>query len=166
MKIIQSLFYSAALLLCIIGSAGSTDFENPRMALVISESSFQQRWGVTQMSAHGWAAVANLAGIPYDCLFLEQFAGDVDLSRYQLLVLGQCTYIADSLYTGILSSLKSYLNRGGHLIIDGPLAINNEKAVERAHGDLDALLGIEYTGFHGDADFRIKVGNNRHYITW
>ncbi|HPG38954.1 MAG TPA: hypothetical protein PLP19_08865 [bacterium] len=165
MKILQQFTFLLILLPGIIHPAWSAGFENPRLALVISESSFQQRWGVTQMSAHGWAAVANLAGIPYDCLFLEQFAGDVDLSRYQLLVLGQCTYVADSLYNGILSSLKGYLDKGGHLIIDGPLAINNEKAAERTHAELDELLGIEYTGFHGDADFRIKVANNRHYIT-
>ncbi len=32
-------------------------FNNPRLGIVISKTSFQQRWGVTQMSAHGWAAV-------------------------------------------------------------------------------------------------------------
>ena len=52
-------------------SAASFEYKNPRIGIVISKTSFEQKWGVTQMSAHGWTAVANLAGIPYDCLFLS-----------------------------------------------------------------------------------------------
>ncbi|MBN2413262.1 hypothetical protein JXQ31_16400 [candidate division KSB1 bacterium] len=165
MKILHRFILSGVLLLCLIQFAFSSGYENPRIALVISESSFQQRWGVTQMSAHGWAAVANLAGIPYDCLFLKNLAGENDLSKYKSIVICQCTYVEDGLYSKVLNSLKNYINQGGNLIIEGPFAINNEKAEERNHADLDELIGIEYSGFFGNSDYRIKVSNNRHYIT-
>ena len=139
-------------------------FENPRLAIVISRTSFEQKWGVTQMAAHGWGAAANLAGIPYDCLFLEELT-QADLARYQLLILAQCSYAPEQVYQQDLPLLKKYLNRGGHLIIDGPLAIFDEKAQERTHADLDSLLGLRYDGFRGNDLCRIKVGNADHYIT-
>jgi aspartate aminotransferase len=35
------------------------------------------------MSAHGWAAVANLAGIPYDCLFVSDLADVKAMDKIQ-----------------------------------------------------------------------------------
>jgi len=45
-------------------------FEKPLAAIVISQASFQRDWQTTQMSGHGWTGIANLAGTPYDTLFL------------------------------------------------------------------------------------------------
>jgi hypothetical protein len=73
-------------------------FENPRVGIVICKTSFQHHWGVTQMAAHGWAAAVNLAGIPYDCLFLEDISGNKNLADYDLLIFGQCGYVEDDLY--------------------------------------------------------------------
>ena len=73
-------------------------FENPRAALVISKTSFTHHWGVTQMSAHGWGGVMNLAGIPYDCFFVEDFSEDMDLAKYDCLIFSQCTYLTDESY--------------------------------------------------------------------
>jgi uncharacterized membrane protein len=146
-------------------ATAGTGAENPRIGIVISKTSFQQRWGVTQMSAHGWAAVANLAGIPYDCLFLADLPGQKNLNEYDALIIGQCTYMEKTLYPEVLKSVKSYLENGGNLIIDGPFATLDEKAQERDHADLDKLFEIQYDGFHGDSDFRIKVQDNTIYIT-
>jgi len=152
------------ILLIALLAAQLSAFENPRLAIVISRTSFEQKWGVTQMAAHGWGAAANLAGIPYDCLFLEDLP-QADLTRFRLMILAQCSYATDEAYSQNLATLKKYLNRGGHLIIDGPLAMFDEKAQERGHADLDSLLGLSYDGFRGNDQSRIRVLTADHYIT-
>ncbi|MEJ2637357.1 MAG: hypothetical protein P8184_18975 [Calditrichia bacterium] len=139
--------------------------ETPRIGIVISKTSFQQRWGVTQMSAHGWSAVANLAGIPYDCLFLSELPTTKDLSKYDALIIGQCTYVGKDLYPEMVKSVKDYLAAGGNVIIDGPFATLDEEAQQRDHSDLDNLLNILYAGFEGSSDYRIKVKDNTSLIT-
>jgi uncharacterized membrane protein len=147
-----------------VGQA-QTRYDSPRIGIVIDETSYKQRWGITQMTAHGWAGIANLAGIPYDCLFLKELPQHQNLSRYTALVLAQCSYVDEKLYPQIKNTLKKYLSTGGHLVIDGPLAIYDESAQARNHDDLDSLLGIEYNGFKGDSTYRIKISNTDHYIT-
>lgn len=152
--------------ICLVPSlVNAASFDNPRLGIVISRTSVAQHWGVAQMSAHGWAAVANLAGIPYDCLFLEDLADNKALERYDLLIFGQCNYVDETAYQNLKSALQKYLAAGGNLIIDGPLATADAQARDRDHADLDALLGIEYAGFKGNSDYRIKVSDNAHYIT-
>ncbi len=143
----------------------SASFDTPRIGIVISKTSFEHHWGVTQMSAHGWAAVANLAGIPYDCLFLEEIAKDEQLNRYDLLIFGQCGYVEEAAYQNFKNTLQHYLGGGGNVIVDGPLAVSDERARDRKHEDLDAVLGVEYAGFKGNSDFRIKIARNTHYLT-
>ncbi|RIK76290.1 hypothetical protein DCC62_11645 [candidate division KSB1 bacterium] len=104
-------------------------------------------------------------GIPYDCLFLEDLADNKTLERYDILIFGQCNYVEETAYQNLKSALQKYLAAGGNLIIDGPLATADEQARDRRHADLDSLLGIEYAGFKGNSDFRIKVADNSHYIT-
>lgn len=142
-----------------------SSFENPRAGIVISKTSFQQHWGVTQMAAHGWAAAVNLAGIPYDCLFLEDLPAIKNLAEYDLLIFGQCGYVEDDLYKKLIPALTQYLSAGGNILIDGPLAVNDAQARERNHEKLDEILGIKYGGFHGNSEFRIKIADNTHYIT-
>lgn len=141
------------------------NFDNPRVGIVISRSSFDQRWGVTQMAAHGWAGVSNLAGIPYDCLFIEDFSEQMDLRKYNCLVFAQCTFVDEKNAQRFTQTLKRYLEQKGNLIIDGPLATHDEQGQERDHAVLDDLIGISYKGFKGSSQYRIKVNSNDHYIT-
>ena len=117
------------------------------------------------MAAHGWAAVVNLAGIPYHCIFLEDLSSTADIEQYDALILAQCGYVEDVLYNNLLSSLEEYLKQGGNIIIDGPLALNDGQAKERDHNKLDDLLNFKYNSFYGNSNFRLKVHRNRHYIT-
>lgn len=139
--------------------------ENPRVAIIISKTSFKQHWGVTQMSAHGWGGVVNLAGIPYDCLFIEDVVAAKSLQKYDCLIFGQCDYIRNDQYSSLLKAIEGYLAKGGNVILEGRLAAFDEKALERNHEKLDNLLGIEYSGFQGDSEYRIRVAHNSHFIT-
>ena len=141
------------------------EFENPRAAIVISKTSFNHHWGVVQMSAHGWGGVMNLAGIPYDCFFIEDFSEETDLNKYNCLVFTQCTYLDNESYENLLLVLNNYLSEGGNLIIDGLIGYFDEETKERDHSKLNQLLGIKYIGFYGDTDFRIKVKDSDHFIT-
>lgn len=146
-------------------SYSQVNFENPRAAIVISKTSFTHHWGVTQMSAHGWGGVMNLAGVPYDCFFVEDLSEDKDLSKYNCLIFSQCTYLTDKDYEALLTVLEKYLSEDGNLIIDGLIGYFDEETKERDHSELNELLGMKYVGFYGDTDFRIKVRNNDHFIT-
>jgi hypothetical protein len=140
-----------------------SSFKNPRVAIVISKTSFQHHWGVTQMAAHGWAGVTNLAGMPYDCLFLEDIPQN-DLSTYHALIIAQCGYVADSLYENLRDPLHNYIKQGGSLIIDGPFAIYTDDASERDHSELDSVIGLQYEGFQGNSEYRIQVNTTEHFI--
>ncbi|MCB0293076.1 MAG: hypothetical protein KDH97_22675, partial [Calditrichaeota bacterium] len=74
------------LLVMTLSALGNSAFDNPRVGIVISRAGVENQWEVVQMAAHGWGAAVNLAGIPYDCLFVEDVAGGKDLSRYQALI--------------------------------------------------------------------------------
>ncbi len=79
-----------ALLIVPLSLLGET-VENPRLAVIMSRASFDRIWDVTRLSAHGWVGVANLAGIPYDTLFLEDLVVGEHLSLYRVLVFAGCT---------------------------------------------------------------------------
>jgi hypothetical protein len=140
-------------------------FDNPRVGIVISKASYQHHWGITQMAAHGWGGVVNLAGIPYDCLFIEDINPKNNLSKYDCLIFGQCKYVNNKNYESLKDGLKNYIDQGGNIILDGGLAYFDEETRERDHSDIDKLLNISNSGFKGNSEFRIQIKENSHFIT-
>jgi len=163
MNKLQYLFFIVIILYQVTFSQIS--FEKPRIGIVISKTSFIQHWGVTQMSAHGWGGVVNLAGIPYDCFFVEDLSASQQLNNYNCLIISQCAFLTDGTYNEILNVLEKYLADGGNIILDGPFGHFDENTRQRDHSALDKLLGIKYFGFNGDSTFRVKVKNKDHFIT-
>jgi hypothetical protein len=143
----------------------AASFTNPRVALVISKTSYRLDWETIQTSSHGWAGVSNLAGLPYDSLFLEDLASTGALEKFTVLIFAQCTSADEATYNQLIPLLTNYLARGGAVVLDGPLAIFDEHGKERNHKALDDVLGLQYAGFQGDTSFRIQVLSNRHYVT-
>ena len=90
---------------------------NPRVAIIMSKASFDRAWDVSQMSAHGWVGIANLAGIPYDTVFLEDLIQEKSASRYRVLVFAQCTTVGTETSTQLLRFLQSYLQSGGNVVV-------------------------------------------------
>ena len=122
-------------------------FDNPRIGIVISKASYKHHWGITQMAAHGWGGVVNLAGIPYDCLFIEDINQENNLKKYNCLIFGQCKYVGEEHYDSLKDALKKYISEGGNIILDGGLAFYDENTQERDHSDLDDLLNVSNSGF-------------------
>jgi uncharacterized membrane protein len=157
-KFIVVIFFIPTMLI-----SGEIEF-TPRVGIVISKSSFEHRWSVTQMSAHGWTGVANLAGIPYDNLFLDDLVNE-DILNYNAIILTQCTHVKSEKFDAIKTRLKEYLAAGGNLIIDGPFAIYDDNGGETNYSMDEMLPGAVYSGFYGDNSYRIKVINNHHFVT-
>ena len=132
------------------------------MGIFMSQVSYGQNRGPSQSASRGWAGLANLAGFPYDTLFLEEIG---DLAPYRVVVFAQCTALSDKTYAVLTSVLEKYLAGGGNVIVEGALGKFDETGKERNHEALDALLGIEYGGMQGDQNFRIRTVNNEHYAT-
>lgn len=168
MKRISILLYLT--LLCIFCQIpqkiqANVNFKNQKMAIVISKASYNSNEDIRNV-AMGWAAVANMAGIPYDCIFLSDVINKEIIHNYNLLVLTHCSHIEESIYEEMLRSLPDYLSSSDkHLIVDGPIGIYNEEGEARDYSVLEDVLGIEFVGFQGDESFRIKVQTSNHFIT-
>ncbi len=136
---------------------------SPHLAIVISEASDDENWRSTQMSAHGWTALAHLAGIPYDTLTVAELL-DADLDAYNCLIFTQASHVYCRLYQPLVGKLKTYLAGTGGIIIDDLLAFYDETG--KPTGDeLNAILGVQYGGKHDGPDYRLSIQRNSHYVT-
>jgi len=157
------------LLLVVLFAIPSTlyaaQFDKPRIAIIVSKTSFEKNWETVQMAAHAWAAITNLAGIPYDTLTLSEVIESDNLEQYRALIIIQCPHISEMEYANLHTTLKKYYSSGGNFIIDGPFGIYNEKGLRRDRQELGEIIGFEHAGFRGDTTHRITVTNNKHYIT-
>ena len=100
-QFVVSLFFSVSVLRALPSSR--------RIGIVISQTSVNTEWEIAQMSAFAWTAIANIAGIPYECLLLENMA-QVDLSKYNLLIFGQCRSIHAKDYAASVALINGYLH--------------------------------------------------------
>jgi len=158
-------FGAVLLLLCGMSLASTASFTQPRVAIFLSKTSYHHAWETSQLAGHGWVGIATLAGIPYDTLFVEEMPGDEELSKYSTLVFAQATLVDDAAYSPMVLRLRVYLAGNHSVILDGPLATKDESEKERDHRALDDLLGLEYKGLLGGAEYRIRVTSNDHYVT-
>jgi len=96
------LYLQCVFLLVMISFLHPASYEKPRMGIVISTAMIQDRWMNSQMGAHGWAAVANLAGIPYDCLYLTDLTAKAHSINYDVLVITQAAYADKQIYPDLV----------------------------------------------------------------
>jgi hypothetical protein len=146
-------------------SLAAESVHNPRVAIIMSKATFDRAWDVAQMSAHGWVGVANLAGIPYDTLFLEDLVSNRSASGYRVLVFAQCTTIEPITLKQLVPFLQNHLENGGNIVIDGPLGAFAADGRQQKSTELEALLGISSLGLRSDSTFRVQVLDNHHFIT-
>ncbi|MBS1852386.1 MAG: hypothetical protein JST79_15880 [Acidobacteria bacterium] len=157
----------AAVLLFFCGSAAfaTQSFSQPRLGIFLSKASYHQDWETSQLAGHGWVGVANLAGLPYDTLFVEEMPSERELARYSALVFAQASLADDATYAQLVARLRGYLAAGHSVVVDGPLAVKDEKGNARDHQGLDDLLGVNYKGPQGESGYRIRVRSNDHFVT-
>lgn len=148
-----------------MAAASTASFTRPRLAIFLSKTSYHHDWETSQLAGHGWAGIATLAGIPYDTLFVEEMPADQELSKYSTLVFAQASLADDATYSQMVLRLGIYLAANHSVILDGPLATNDENEEERDHHALDELLGLEYRTLLAGIEYRIRVVSNGHYVT-
>src|SRR5512147_2703678 len=106
-----------AWMICAAPAAGASS-QKPRLAIFMSRASYAQNRAASESAGRGWAGLANLAGFPYDTLFLEE-AGD--LAPYRVVVFAQCAALSGKTYGETARALEKYLAAGGSVIVEGPL---------------------------------------------
>src|SRR5678810_1488691 len=77
---------AVVLVLCGLAFGSTYSFQQPRLAIFLSKTSYHHAWETSQLAGHGWVGIATLAGIPYDTLFVEEMPGDQELSKYSCLL--------------------------------------------------------------------------------
>lgn len=69
--------------------AGTLSAREAKVAVVMSKTSYGIAESETGSAGKAWTAVSNLAGLPYETLFVEDLKSEA-LDAYSLLVLSQC----------------------------------------------------------------------------
>jgi hypothetical protein len=98
--------------------AWSASAHKPRMAIFLSRATYAAHRHTAQMAGQGWAGVANLAGLPYDTLFVEEI-GSQDLVRYRVLVFAQCSAVEDRLAPKLTAAVERYAGSRIVLAVEG-----------------------------------------------
>ena len=153
----------AALFVCNSATYAAEANGSPRLAIVISEASFEQDWQSVQMAAHGWTALSHLAGLPYDTYSVTELIAS-NLNAYSTLVFAQVSHINRRDYAALIYKLQNYIATKGSLIIDGPLALYDEAGLSLGD-ELNDILRIKYKGKHGGPDYRVRISKDPHFIT-
>ena len=71
---------------------GALSAREAKVAVVMSKTSYKVAASETGAAGQAWTAVSNLAGLPYETLFVEDLEEGA-LDAYSLLVLSQCLYL-------------------------------------------------------------------------
>ena len=75
--------------------AGTLSARDAKVAVVMSKTSYGIAESETGSAGKAWTAVSNLAGLPYETLFVEDLKSEA-LDACSLLVLSQCFRLANA----------------------------------------------------------------------
>ena len=102
--------------------AGMLSARDAKVAVVMSKTSYGIAESETGSAGKAWTAVANLAGLPYETLFVEDLKGEA-LDAYSLLVLSQCLYLTDAEYALVEGAVRHFVEAGKGVVVDGPAGL-------------------------------------------
>jgi len=135
-----------------------------KVAVVMSKTSYGIAESETGSAGKAWTAVANLAGLPYETLFVEDLT-DAALDACSLLVLSQCLYLTDTEYARIDQAVRRIVEAGKGVVIDGPTGLYDQEEDFRMDRPLDKYIGLNYLYDVPVEGFRLRVSDNDHFIT-
>lgn len=136
-----------------IGVAVSMEAANagsPRVAVVACEGG--SHW--SQSSSQGVVGLAGLVGVPYDTRRLADLLADP--GDYRSLWFSACPEVSDARYLALVDLIDDHLGGGGHVFLDGPLAVRSTSG-GRDTAELDAILGVRYAGWRQVSGYEIVV---------
>ena len=144
--------------------AGTLFAGETKVAVVISKTSYRIAESETGSAGKAWTAVANLAGLPYETLFVEDLKEEA-LDTYSLLVLSQCLYLTDAEYALVDKAVRHFVEAGKGVVVDGPAGLYDHEEEFRKDRTLDTYLGMRYQYDVPMDGFRLRVADNDHFIT-
>ena len=144
--------------------AGALFAREAKVAVVMSKTSYGIAESETGSAGKAWTAVANLAGLPYETLFVEDLKEEA-LDNYSLLVLSQCLYLTDAEYAIIDQAVHHFVETGKGVVVDGPTGLYDHEEEFRKNRTLDTYLGMKYLYDAPMDGFRLRVADNDHFIT-
>ena len=144
--------------------AGTLFAQDAKVAVVLSKTSYRIAESETGSAGKAWTAVTNLAGLPYETLFVEDLR-PAALDAYSLLVLAQCLYLTDAEYAQADQAVRHFVEAGKGVVIDGPLGLYDQEEEFRKDRPADRYLGMQYLYDVPMEGFRLRVADNGHFIT-
>lgn len=144
--------------------AGALFAREAKVAVVMSKTSYGIAESETGSAGKAWTAVANLAGLPYETLFVEDLKEEA-LDTYSLLVLSQCLYLTDAEYALVDKAVRHFVEAGKGVVVDGPTGLYDHEEEFRKDRTLDTYLGMRYQYDVPMDGFRLRVADNDHFIT-
>ena len=150
--------------LLILLLAGTLSARDAKVAVVISKTSYGIAESETGSAGKAWTAVANLAGLPYETLFVEDLK-DASLDAYSLLVLSQCLYLTDAEYALVDGAVRHFVEAGKGVVVDGPTGLYDQEEEFRKNRSIDQYLGMKYLYDVPVEGFRLRVDDSDHFIT-
>ncbi|MBQ6958571.1 MAG: polysaccharide deacetylase family protein [Bacteroidales bacterium] len=144
--------------------AGALFAREAKVAVVMSKTSYGIAESETGSAGKAWTAVANLAGLPYETLFVEDLKEEA-LDTYSLLVLSQCLYLTDAEYALVDKAVRHFVEAGKGVVVDGPAGLYDHEEEFRKDRTLDTYLGMRYLYDVPMDGFRLRVADNDHFIT-
>ena len=150
------------LLVCLL--VGTLSAREAKVAVVMSKTSYGIAADETGSAGKAWTAVANLAGLPYETLFVEDLK-EASLDAYSLLVLSQCLYLTDAEYALVEDAVRHFVESGKGVVLDGPTGLYDHEEEFRKNRTLDQYLGMKYLYDVPVDGFRLRVAENDHFIT-
>ncbi len=143
---------------------GALSAREAKVAVVMSKTSYKVAASETGAAGQAWTAVSNLAGLPYETLFVEDLKESA-LDAYSLLVLSQCLYLTNDEYTLVERAVRHFVEAGKGVVVDGPLGLYDQDEEFRRNRTMDQYLGMAYMDDVSVAGFRLRVADNDHFIT-
>ena len=108
--------------------------------------------------------MANLAGLPYETLFVEDLT-EKKVDESSLLVLSQCLYLTGDEYALVDRAVRRMVEAGKGVVVDGPVGLYDQDEEVRKDRPVDKYLGINYQFDAPVEGFRLRVADNDHFIT-
>ena len=135
-----------------------------KVSVVMSKTSYRIAESETGGAGKAWTAVANLAGLPYETLVVEDLT-EKKVDESTLLILSQCLYLTGDEYALVERAVRRMVEAGKGVVIDGPLGLYGEDEEYRKDRPIDKYLGINFQFDAPVEGYRLRVADNDHFIT-